>query len=357
MFRDIHKSIVTKKWMRNIPLLLLIIPVLSVELYLFAYGRDDTFRDRFSFYSLSLLTGVSFFLFPKNKKYFAAYFICSLLLCTIYVIHTSLLYGNNGGFDIENLMHLCDFRSMLQFLKFNPHYIWEGPLVILFLAMISFVSGYFIFEACYPRPRKIFINKMFLLFLAGAMLFLWGKTFYPVDDFISIAKFASEVRKYRSFDKEIYWRQGIKVTAKTADEIIASPGKNLVFIILESTELAYLDEKFFPGLLPELKKWRGGTQSFENVTMARNATLTFGAMFSMMTGAFLTPEYLVSGVNSHTKPYVGSRLASLPKILNKAGYHQFFLAGHSGNFAGTENFVKNQKYDETTQGKNDAGVF
>ena len=346
---NLYKFFRINTWRKNIPVLLLILSVICIELYVFFGGNttDTVFHDRYSCYALIVFFGTLFFILPKNKKIFGTVFMILVVLSCIFVSHTAMLYGNLMGFNVENLLHLTNLRSMLEFLKFNPNYLWEFPLSILLLAVCVFVSAFSMIFACTPKPSKHIYNKLLVSVIAAAAIYFFFWNFSPLHDFIAIYKSLREVKKYLSLDKTKYIEYGVKVTDKTANDITASPGKNLVFIILESTELAYLDEKKFPGLLPNLQKRHKKFQSFENMSMASNASLTFGGMFSMMTGSCLTAEYLTQGTNSHTKTYVGNRLSSFPKILNKAGYWQCFLAGHSGNFAGTENFVKSQLYDET----------
>ena len=341
-----YKFIITNKWRRNVPVLLVILAVICTEIYCF-FGDDLTiYRDRYCCYSLIIFCSTLFFIFSKNKELLRVIFFTSLLFSSIFIIHTALLYGNRGGFSIENLMHLSDIHSMLQIFNLDPNLLWKFPLCILLLTIVISVSAFSFILACHPKPVKNIYTRVIWICIAGAAVYFFAITFHPAKDLITIYKSAVELNNYMTFDKKTYQEYGVKVTDKNPDDVTASPGKNLVFIILESTELAYLDEKRFPGLLPNLQKYRKQCQSFENMQMAENATLTFGAMFSMMTGSFLTAEYLTHGVNSHTKTYIGSKLSSFPQILNKAHYQQYFLVGHSENFAGTGNFVKKLKYNE-----------
>ena len=248
---------------------------------------------------------------------------------------------------MENLMHLCDLPSIIEFMQFSPHYLWNVPLLIVFITLLLSISSYSLFMLYYPRPRKRFVTKVIFYACAALMVYFMFKIFYPIHEIKNLYNTIKIAKKHRDLDRETYLSCGVKVTNKNDEDIRACAGKNLVFIILESTELTYLDNKKFPGLLPNLQKFAKQCQSFRNMVMAPNASITFGAMFSMMTGSTLTCNHLTFGMNTHIKQHIGSRMSSFPKILNKAGYHQYFAAGHSGHFAGTENFVKQQKYDKT----------
>ena len=151
--------------------------------------------------------------------------------------------------------------------------------------------------------------------------------------------------KYKNCDEKFFLNLGIKTTILDSHLIQATPGKNLILIILESTEQNYLNEKKFPQLLPNLRNFYQSCQKFTNISMAPNATITFGAMYSMFTGSILDPRHLLQGINSVHNPRIGARLSSFPKILHKAGYHQYFVVGCSGNVIGTESFVCSQQFD------------
>ncbi|MBQ4335688.1 MAG: LTA synthase family protein [Lentisphaeria bacterium] len=144
---------------------------------------------------------------------------------------------------------------------------------------------------------------------------------------------------------------GIKNISVTRDKVIASPGKNLVLIYLESLEDHYFDEKKFPGLLPNLSRFRAESIDFTDIRQARNADFTFGGLYSSLTGSILTTaHYAVSGTpdgrnNSGYDPDLGCRIAALPGVLQNAGYFQMLLVGHDPRFSGLDIFAGNVGYD------------
>ena len=347
MFYKIHKLLVTGKKVRNIPGVIVLLVITAIELWFcLQIQADNIFKDRYVCYLHVVLWVVLLFSIPKNKKTFKYCLISSLALAITCIIHTAFIWGNCGGFSIENLMHLCDLPSVIEFMQISPHFLWEIPLLTAFITILLPISSYSLFMMYYPRPKKRILNKIILYICIVLISCCMLKMFYPLHEIVNVCKTVKIAKKHRDLDRNTYLIHGVKVTEKNDRDIRAYAGKNLVFIILESTELTYLDNEKFPGLLPNLQKFAKQSQSFKNMVTAPNASLTFGAMFSMMTGSTLTCDHLTVGVNSHIKQHIGSRMSSFPKILNKAGYHQYFAAGHSGHFAGTENFVKQHKYDE-----------
>ena len=221
----------------------------------------------------------------------------------------------------------------------DPLLVVGGILALILLICCTFFLTYLLSwcvgDFCGRRAQAVF-SGLFVLFTA--LFFYNNVVFLQLSDIIKDFAFS---QKYVTLKQEDYDAHGIKLWPLPWYKVQASPGKNLVYIILESTELTFLDQKLFPGLLPNLLHFRESAQSFENMSMAHNAQTTFGAMYSAMTGSYLTP--------SHTKgwwnPNVSSMFSSLSRILHNAGYEQHFLIGHSGNFAGIGNFILDQKYD------------
>lgn len=144
---------------------------------------------------------------------------------------------------------------------------------------------------------------------------------------------------------------GIKNSAVTRENVTASTGKNLVLIYLESLENHYFDEQKFPGLLPNLSRFRAESIDFTDIRQARNADFTFGGLYATLTGSVLTTaHYAVSGTpdgrnNSGYDTDLGCRLATLPGILQKSGYFQMFLVGCDPRFAGMDIFAADAGYD------------
>lgn len=152
--------------------------------------------------------------------------------------------------------------------------------------------------------------------------------------------------KIRNFDLQFYRNCGIKLGNVTREQVVATPGKNLVFIYMESFERTYLDEKLFPGAAPNLQALRQQALNFDSISNAWNANLSFGGMYASFTGSVLTPRHLPAGLNSGINMGFGSRMASFPWILHQAGYRQMFILGPEVEFAGVNVLLEREGFDE-----------
>ena len=130
--------------------------------------------------------------------------------------------------------------------------------------------------------------------------------------------------------------QSARNSSENPDSAQVSPGKNLVFIIVESLEQNYLSQKHFPGLIPNITKWMDSENAlvFENLISAPQNTFDF--LYQSHTGNYI---YSISDSDYADKRF------SLTQLLKKAGYNTTFLKSCSLDFASTGTFVKKVKYD------------
>lgn len=253
--------------------------------------------------------------------------------------------GNGRGFELENCMHLLQMKTWQEYFKLSPWTsLFGGLSTLLLVGMIVFCARLLVwcFQSLFHQKRSATVIS--LLVLTGSICCF---TFFynPCAELGHFFYMFRQKSNYIEMKATAYQNVGMRITPKSAPMIKATPGKNLVYIILESTENTFLDESKFPGLLPHLKKFHQESQHFDNISMNPNATLTFGAMFSALTGSYMTPIHLAHGVNQPWNPNIGSKMSSLSRILHQAGYKQYFLVGCSDNFAGTGEFMKDQHYD------------
>ena len=127
------------------------------------------------------------------------------------------------------------------------------------------------------------------------------------------------------------WEGTLKVTAPLK--------KNLIWIILESTDSSFFDETLYPDMMPNLQRLKDEGLVFDNLTMCRNAGFSVGGNFAAMTGECL----MVSEIKQELAPSVNTIhiiehdtiiTISLPGILKECGYHQEFRASFN---PGSEN--------------------
>lgn len=298
-----------------------------------------------SFYCLLCAVGC---LHKLLKKHVWLDRILSLLILCVWNILFLMFYlfkmTNFGGLNLENVYHLLCFQGWLEFMYMDPLLAIGGILALILLICLTFFLTYLLSWCvgdCIGRNMQAVFSGLFALFTA--LFFYNNVVFLQLGDIMKEFAFS---QKYVTLKQEEYDAHGIKLCPLPWHKVQASPGKNLVYIILESTELTFLDQKLFPGLLPNLLHFRESAQSFENMSMAHNARITFGAMYSAMTGSYLTPAHAKGWWN----PNITSSFSSLSKVLHNAGYEQHFLIGHSGDFAGMENFIIDQQYDSFWSG-------
>jgi hypothetical protein len=138
-------------------------------------------------------------------------------------------------------------------------------------------------------------------------------------------------------------------------EVVARPGRNLVFVYLESLERSYTDERRFPGLVPEINRLRSEGLDFSGFRTFPGATYTISGIFSSQCGApYLSPSIFGSDVsrpgfvpgNDHTTAdSFHPGLACLGDVLHAAGYDQTYLSGVILSFANTDVFFRLHHYD------------
>ncbi|KAF1015164.1 MAG: Phosphoglycerol transferase I [Stenotrophomonas maltophilia] len=121
--------------------------------------------------------------------------------------------------------------------------------------------------------------------------------------------------------------------------------RNIVWIYGESLERTYLDERTFPGLMPNLNRLAGQALDVRGLASAEGSGLTIAGLVAPMCGVPLTTSQ--SDENSM------DRMASfLPKAvclgdyLKQQGYTNHYLGGADGRFAGKGQFLASHGFDE-----------
>lgn len=134
------------------------------------------------------------------------------------------------------------------------------------------------------------------------------------------------------------------------NRLLASPGRNLVLIYMESLERMYTDPKAFPGLTPNLDRLRGQGLDFSGFETFDGATYTIAGMFASQCGAplFTSPfaafDYAAGNNNDATT--FQSKLVCLGDVLHAASYRQIFMGGAPISFSNKGLFYQLHGYDE-----------
>lgn len=132
--------------------------------------------------------------------------------------------------------------------------------------------------------------------------------------------------------------------------LLASRGRNLVWIYMESLERFYTDPKLLPGLTPNLDRLRAHSLDFPGFEQFHGAGYTMAGIFASQCGApfFSSPfEALdpISGNNTDAANFQ-SKLACFGDVLHRAGYRQVYLGGAPIGFSNKGLFFHLHGYDE-----------
>ena len=256
----------------------------------------------------SLICNMEFFMFYCQGESFNDSFFIHFKLYEVSTGYTSYLgLGLNAAFYFATTLALSFFPFNVLELK-RPHKLIACSWLIFFIYMFT---G--------DNASKNLCMKSYEVYIEPALL---------------------ESKKYIASDT--LKNAGIK-PGVSPEKLKAKPGKNLVFIFWESMSQAYLDERSFPGLLPNTRKLIKESLFFSEMKPTLNANNTFSGIYSTLTGIPLfynrTPSRYVNSKKNESK-------LSMSDILHKAGYHQVFMRGASGQFANTSIMVKKNSFDE-----------
>src|SRR6185437_9082987 len=132
--------------------------------------------------------------------------------------------------------------------------------------------------------------------------------------------------------------------------VIAAPGKNLVWIYMESLERIYWDPKVFPGLTPNLDRLRKQGLDFSGFETFSGANYTMAGLFASQCGVPLFTSAFagldaVAGNNTDVSTF-HPKVACFGDILHDAGYTQVYMGGAPIQFSKKGLFFKLHGYDQ-----------
>lgn len=133
--------------------------------------------------------------------------------------------------------------------------------------------------------------------------------------------------------------------------VIAAPGKNLVWIYMESLERMYWDPKVFPGLTPNLDRLRQQGLDFSGFETFAGANYTMAGLFSSQCGVplFTSPFAGLDAVagNDTDVSTFHPKIACFGDVLHRAGYTQVYMGGAPMVFSNKGLFFRLHGYDQT----------
>ena len=133
-------------------------------------------------------------------------------------------------------------------------------------------------------------------------------------------------------------------------KVIAAPGKNVVWIYMESLERIYWDSKAFPGLTPNLDRLRKQGLDFSRFETFSGANYTMAGLFASQCGVPLFTSAFagldtVAGNNTDVSTF-HPKIACFGDVLHKAGYWQVYMGGAPIVFSNKDLFFHLHGYDE-----------
>ena len=133
-------------------------------------------------------------------------------------------------------------------------------------------------------------------------------------------------------------------------KVIAAPGKNVVWIYMESLERIYWDSKAFPGLTPNLDRLRKQGLDFSRFETFSGANYTMAGLFASQCGVPLFTSAFagldtVAGNNTDVSTF-HPKIACFGDVLHKAGYWQVYMGGAPIVFSNKNLFFHLHGYDE-----------
>lgn len=121
--------------------------------------------------------------------------------------------------------------------------------------------------------------------------------------------------------------------------------RNIVWIYGESLERTYLDQKAFPGLMPNIARLAGEGLDFRGIASDEGSGWTIGGMVASQCGVPLT----AARGDENSLGRMGSFLPEarcLGDYLREQGYHNAFVGGADGAFAAKASFLASHGYDD-----------
>ena len=286
----------------------------------------------------SALLPTIFFYLPTGKKVR----ITAIVLFETFVLLFQTFY--DFCFFITGSDITREVLGNLGILQINAAFALWDLWCFLGIAYVTFcMTATVLLAVFYPKPEKGLKLKWYLL---TGLLALGLCCFLQIP--VLQVLFTTRIQHTRYTLKE-YAESGMKYSPLDKNEITAKPGKNIVHIYLESFDSRFLNEKRFPGLLPNLQELIKEGISFSRVSNAPFSHYTFGGIYASIMGINTVPEHfsLAKGVHGGIRYQYGSRMPSLLSILKQAGYHQIFLNGPDIQFAGMGPFLEREGIDES----------
>lgn len=275
------------------------------------------------------LTGVFFladFISKKSLKLPAAILLSLVLFIVIFIqaLEIYCFFTLTETFNNDFYRGMFDFDCIVENIPFQKKYLFIGLSGIFFCI---FLFNYFLFVrhsfSVKGRSVSVFISSFVIILLACFGSTSLGSFAQMCQEANSAYSVDLDQLNENDMDISYYENIGISVCDVNHDNLVIESdgiGKNLIFVILESMEANFLDDELFPGLTPNLNRFRSDKNTLNFTDMNQYAGNTVESMFETFWGfpsiSSLAKGYFISEINEEVlRNYV-----SMPYIFYKAGY-------------------------------------
>jgi phosphoglycerol transferase len=209
-----------------------------------------------------------------------------------------------------------------------------------FMAAVCVAIWFFLWRNNERNPLSAIAAKVRAI--GTAILFAASITTNPaLHDAVKLARRSSGAAAQLSADYSF-----ASAYKKPALQKISPIAKNIVYIYAESLERTYLDEKLFPGLMPDLKRLEPSAVSFTGIEQLPESWWTMGGMVASQCGL---PLALFSGHNSYSGAGAFMPGATcMGDLLKREGYSLSYVGGASEVFAGKGNFYGSHGFGDVS---------
>ena len=239
------------------------------------------------------------------------------LLC----FEISSLIFSNALFDFKYYTHLN-----LTVIKNTGGFFYKETLVLIISIILSFFLGFKMLKWFSHHVRKNRLISAVVLFALGGFMCMPKGIIKNIADISSI-----HFAKQKDFKDGLYQLNLGDYTLK--EDITAKPGKNIIVILLESVEEAFLKDNL-GHLTPNLRQL-SEEMTYYNMKPAEGSDYTIGAVYTYLTGF---PHFFKNHGNEVFGESVSLKVSSISNALDKAGYQQEYLLGNA-DFAGTRKML------------------
>lgn len=298
---------------------------------------DIIYADLIVYYAFTVLFNYLLILciddkYKKTKKFlqifsFIFFFLEGLSMMTVM---TDINY--------QFLVNLLDFTSFIAAFKTNifRNYIAMGVAIVIFTILVL----YLIYK--YVKIKNKILK--YIIVTISVIYLVLPISFYNrfVRTMFDIVYNPYSRMSYEEVFKDI---TGLDYVNKK-DLVVKIPEKpkNLVFIVLESTEQTFMNEKVFGNIAGDIKNLTKEGEFYSGIPEIQGSNWTMAGIHTLMCGS---PRLYNIRRNKLFSTVTVSDLICFSDVLKIAGYNQFYIGGEFKTFSGKSFFLELHGYDET----------